>query len=172
MTSNTDTSNYDRDGNTYKDLVSLLSAKSKKFQDMINSKEFALHEERKTDQLNAYEDNNDEDEQDRPMERAKGKEDKEEKVTKEKVRVNGQLRSYSDCWAVFGIDGFASSVQGAIALWNFTENALYKEIIWLDWLDLYILLLGARCFILLIKFLQNNSDNFSLCFICFVHSAS
>ncbi|XP_033629492.1 armadillo repeat-containing protein 4-like [Asterias rubens] len=86
VTSNADESNYDRDGNTYKDLVSLLSARSKKFQDMINSKEFALHEEKKTEQLNAYEENGDDDELDRPAEKEKGKEEKEEKASKEKSK--------------------------------------------------------------------------------------
>ncbi len=95
VTSNADESNYDRDGNTYKDLVSLLSAKSKKFQDMINSKEFALHEEKKTEQLNAYEENADDDEPDRPTEREKGKDEKEEKASKEKVR--GHILWMFDC---------------------------------------------------------------------------
>ena len=99
VTSNADESNYDRDGNTYKDLVSLLSARSKKFQDMINSKEFALHEEKKTEQLNAYEENGDDDELDRPAEKEKGKEEKEEKASKEKVRVMTSVCENFEFWA-------------------------------------------------------------------------
>ena len=111
VTSNADESNYDRDGNTYKDLVSLLSARSKKFQDMINSKEFALHEEKKTEQLNAYEENGDDDELDRPAEKEKGKEEKEEKASKEKVRGQTLWMFDSTIFSWILVNTFANAVR-------------------------------------------------------------
>ena len=80
--------NYDRDGETFKDLVSLLSAASPKFRDQITSKEFALHEEKKAEQMITYiEDGDDEaDYVERSPEQNKGKEEKEEKSSKQQVR--------------------------------------------------------------------------------------
>lgn len=83
----TEDSNFEREGETYKDIVCLLSAASPKFKDRITSKEFALHQEKKAEQVLSYnDDDEDEDEYgDRPLERSSnGKEDnKEEKASKQ-----------------------------------------------------------------------------------------
>ncbi len=82
--------NYEKDGEVFKDLVSLLSAASPKFRDQITSKEFALHEEKKAEQLITYiEEADDEAEYgERPTEKGeKGKDEKEEKSTKQHVSV-------------------------------------------------------------------------------------
>ena len=92
----TEDSNFEREGETYKDIVCLLSAASPKFKDRITSKEFALHQEKKAEQVLSYNDD-DEDEDDygdRPLERSSnGKEDnKEEKANKQVIEDGMRMK--------------------------------------------------------------------------------
>lgn len=78
--------NYEREGEVHKDLVSLLSSKSRHFQDVITSKEFQLYEEKREDGEQYEEEFEEEDVGDKAMiEKKEIKEQKQEKNTKKQV---------------------------------------------------------------------------------------
>ena len=79
--------NYEREGEIYRSLKELLSAKSAKFQSVINSKEFQLHGDNKTDEISTYEEDYElEDGQGERTAREEKKEEKEEEKKKKEVR--------------------------------------------------------------------------------------
>lgn len=79
--------NYEREGEVHKDLVSLLSSKSRHFQEVITSKEFQLYEEKKEDGDLYEEEFEEEDVGDKAViEKKETKEQKQDKNAKKQTR--------------------------------------------------------------------------------------